>query len=90
MKSVDALALRQSLGKVLHALERGGDPVMVQKRNRPAAVLISLRDYQERFVDREADETRRQTAEKIKRLRFSRPLRSTTLEVLRKLRAEPR
>src|SRR5947199_246946 len=59
MKSVNALTLRQSLGGVLRQLERGGEPILVQRGRQPAAVLISLRDYQERFVDREADARRR-------------------------------
>jgi len=87
MKSVDALGLRQSLGRVLKSLERDGAPVLVQRRNRPAAVLISLRDYQERFADRDADERRREIVERIKTLRVGRPTTRTTLEMLRKLRA---
>jgi hypothetical protein len=49
--------------------------------------LISLRDYRERFVDQEADERRRASAARIKALRFSRPRKGTTLDLLRSLRA---
>jgi prevent-host-death family protein len=58
MKKVTALALRQSLGKVVAALERTGEPVLLQKGRRPVAVLISLRDFQERFVEKAAAEAR--------------------------------
>lgn len=41
---------------VLRGLERDGKPILVGKDRRPTAVLISLRDYQERFADRVAEE----------------------------------
>ena len=83
MKTVNALELRQSLGKVLDRLER----IVVHRRRRPAAALVSLKDYRERFVDRDADEERRRVVEKIKRLRFRSPERGTTLDLLRSLRS---
>ena len=49
METVNALELRQSLGKVLDQLERGGEPILVCRRRTPAAVLVSLKDYLERF-----------------------------------------
>ena len=84
---MNALQLRQSLGRVLTHLERDGAPILVQRGSRPAAVLISLRDYQERFVDKEADERRRAVVEALKATRFSKPARRTTLDLLRDLRA---
>jgi prevent-host-death family protein len=86
VRSVNALQLRQSLGKVLRALEKDGAPVLVERDRKPAAVLISLKDYRERFVDREADEKRRAIVARIEQIRFSRPRGETTLEVLRELR----
>ena len=86
MKSVNALEVRQSLGRVLRALEKGGRPVLVLRGKTPAAVLISLRDFQERFADSDADEKRRDVVARIKALRFSRPPKGTTLELLRELR----
>ena len=61
METVNALELRQSLGKVLDQLERGGEPILVCRRRTPAAALVSLKDYRERFVDRDADEQRRKS-----------------------------
>ena len=87
MKSVNALTLRQSLGGVLRQLERGGEPILVQRRRQPAAVLISLRDYQERFVDREADARRRAVVATLKEMHFRRPAGRTTLDLLRDLRS---
>ena len=87
MKSVNALELRQSLGTVLQQLEAGGKPVLIRRGRKPAAVLISLGDYRERFVDRNADDERRAIVARLKALRFSRPRKGTTLDRLRELRA---
>jgi prevent-host-death family protein len=86
MRSVNALELRQSLGRVLRQLERGGAPILVQRGRQPAAVLISLHDYQERFAERDADERRRDVVAQIKAAKFAAPRRRTTLDLLRDLR----
>lgn len=86
MKSVNALELRQSLGKVLEQLEQDGAPILVYRRRKPAAALISLKDYRERFVDREADEERREVVRRLRNLKFGQPGGTTTLDLLRDLR----
>lgn len=86
MKSVNALELRQSLGKVLRTLERDGAPILVERARRPSAVLISLKDYNERFVDRAADEERRTIVRRIEEIRLRAPRGRTSLDVLRSLR----
>jgi prevent-host-death family protein len=86
MPSVNALTLRQSLGRVLKQLAKGGAPVIVEQRGKPAAALISLEDYQKRFVDVRADEQRRLVVQRIRALRFEAPTGATTLEVLRDIR----
>lgn len=87
MKSVNALDLRQSLGSILRSLERDGAPVFIERRGKPAAVLISLQDYRERFVDRAADEERRAVVSRIRELQFDRPARRSALDLLRDLRS---
>lgn len=87
MKRVNALELRQNLGRVLRSLEKEGDPIIIERQRRPAAVLISLADYQTRFVDREADEQRRAIVERIREIRFTAPRGKTTLDLLRKVRS---
>ncbi len=87
MKSVNALELRQSLGKVLEQLDQDGAPILVYRRRKPAAALVSLKDYRERFVDREADERRHQVVREIRKLKFGSPGAATTLDLLRDLRA---
>lgn len=87
METVNALELRQSLGKVLDRLERDGAPIVVCRRRTPAAALVSLKDYRERFVDREADQRRRDIVARMKQLKFEPPPAGTTLDMLRDLRS---
>ena len=87
MKTVNALELRQSLGKVLDRLEHDGGPILVCRRRTPAAALVSIKDYRERFVDREADERRREVVARLRGLKFESPRSGTTLDILRELRS---
>ena len=87
METVNALQLRQSLGRVLDQLERDGEPILVYRRRTPAAALVSLKDYRERFPDREADERRRDIVTRLQEIRFNSPTVGTTLDVLRDLRS---
>jgi len=70
MKKVNALELRQSLGKVLAQLERNGEPIVVEKGRKPVAALISLKDYHERFAEKAAREERDKLFEEMDKLRM--------------------
>ncbi len=83
MKIVNALKLRQQLGSVLRSLQENGRPILIERHSKPAAVLISLEDYQKRFADREADEKRKQMVEMILRTRLQLPSGKSTLDLLR-------
>ena len=82
MKKTNALKLRQELGVLLADLQRGGEPVLIERRSKPAAVLISIEDYQKRFVDREADTKRQEIVDRIKNTRIKLPKGVTTLSLL--------
>jgi len=87
MKKTNALEIRRSLGKVLRQLERDGRPILVERDRRPTAVLISIRDYRERFVDLEAAEERQQlVAEILESRRSARKAGGKTVALLRELR----
>jgi PHD/YefM family antitoxin component YafN of YafNO toxin-antitoxin module len=56
MEKVNALKLRQSFGKILKNLQKGDAPLLIEKGRQPVAVLISIKTFNERFVDlREKD-----------------------------------
>ncbi len=83
MKIVNALKLRQQLGSVLRSLQESGRPILIERNSKPTAVLISLDDYQKRFVDREADEKRKEMVEVILKTRLRLPAGKSTLDLLR-------
>ena len=86
MEKVNALQLRQSLGRVLQRLKKTGQPILLEKDRKPAAVIISLEDFRTRFVDVEADSLRREMVERIRDARLKTPQSKTTLDLLRELR----
>ena len=87
MYKTNAFQVRQNLGVVLKRLSRGGRPVLVEKNRKPAAVLISLEDYQRRFADYDADIRREEVIDKIKKAKIRLPKGQTSLSLVRQLRA---
>ncbi len=88
MQKVNAVQLRQSLGAVLKRLAKTGDPILLEKDRKPAAVIISLDDYRTRFVDVEADRLRKETVERIKQAQLQTPKGVSSLDLLREVRGE--
>ncbi|MFO8071061.1 MAG: type II toxin-antitoxin system Phd/YefM family antitoxin [Polyangia bacterium] len=65
MKTINAVELRQSLGKVVKKLEEGGEPILLERGKRVVAALISLTDFEERFVAQAASASRAKILEEI-------------------------
>ena len=86
MKRVTALELRQSLGKVVAALQRTGEPIMLEKGRKPVGVLITLRDFQERFVEKAAAEERAEVIREMDRLARKAADPTPATEILREMR----
>jgi prevent-host-death family protein len=86
MRSVNALEIRNHLGAVLDDLERTGEPVIVSKGRKPRAVLISVEDFQKRFVDRQTEERRKALMDRVLAARAERVGEADSLSVLRALR----
>jgi PHD/YefM family antitoxin component YafN of YafNO toxin-antitoxin module len=87
MRKTNALQMRRAFGKVLRELERTGEPMLVEKNREPAAVLITLRDFRERFVDRTAAAERERLAEEILRFRRTAPRsKKRAVQFVRELR----
>jgi prevent-host-death family protein len=86
MRTVNALDIRNHLGAVLDDIERTGEPVIVNKGRRPRAVLISVEDFQRRFVDRQTEERRRQLVERVLSARAPSVGTEQSLSILRDLR----
>ena len=86
MRNVNALDVRNRLGAILDDLERTGEPVIVNKGRRPRAVLISIEDFQKRFLDRQTEERRREILDRVRSARAAGVKGTDSLSVLRSLR----
>ena len=75
--------MRQNLGAVLKDLIKTGEPILVQRSSQPAAVLITIEDYQKRFVDRIADEKRKAIVEQIRSARIKLPKGVKSIDLIR-------
>ena len=87
MEKTNALKLRQNLGKIVNYILQTGKPVLVEKGRKPVAVLISIDDYQKRFVDYEADEKRKAVVAAIKNINIGLPCDKTSTDIVRELRS---
>lgn len=90
MRTVNALELRNRLGAVLDDLARTGEPIILSKGRQPRAVLISLDDFNRRFVDRQSEERRMQILERVRAARAPGLPGPDSVTVLRELRGELR
>jgi PHD/YefM family antitoxin component YafN of YafNO toxin-antitoxin module len=86
MKTINALNLRNNLGKVLQELEETNEPVLVSKGRKIRAVLVGIDDFQKRFVDKQAEEDKERWLKSILNLRAPRTGSISSLDVLRDLR----
>jgi prevent-host-death family protein len=90
MRTVNALEIRNRLGAVLDDLDKTGEPIILSKGRRPRAVLISMEDFNRRFVDRQAEDRQKQLRERVMAARAPGVPGPDSLTVLRELRGELR
>ena len=86
MNAVSALDVRNNLGRILDDLDRTGNPVVINKGRTARAVLISLDDFERRFIEYQAQERRRELIERVRKMRTPASDGVDTVEVLRRLR----
>lgn len=65
MKELGAVQLRQSLSKVFKTLERDGQPIALRLGRKRVGVIISVRDFNERFALKAAEEERQRLVDEI-------------------------
>jgi len=65
--TINALKLRQSLGKVLDKVKKSDEPLIIEKGREPIAVLISFKAFEERFVDYREEQKRHELLEAFRR-----------------------
>lgn len=86
MQKLNALQLRQSLGKAIETLHRTGEPILLEKGRKPVAVLISIQDFQERFVEVAAAEARDRILKDMDELARASQDETPAVEILREVR----
>lgn len=86
MKTVNALKIRNQFGEVLDMLEKGREPILIEKKKKIKAVLISYEDYLNRFIDKQAEEEKKKFIATILSHRERSTIPRSPLETLRSLR----
>lgn len=86
MLEINALELRTKFGKILNTLEEKGEPILIQKRHKIAAVLVTPEQFERRFLDFQSEEKKRALLDRLRKLRGKRRGKENSLAVLRKLR----
>ncbi len=89
MKTVNALHVRNHLGKVLQELEETKEPILLSKGRKVRAALITYEDFQQRFLDRQAEESREKWRNASQELSAPRVGARSSLQILRELRGYP-
>jgi len=82
MKSVNALAIRKSLGSVLRQIEVDHAPVLVTKDRKPVAALVPIAMFRQRFVDFMAHDALKQALDDLRSIQSA----STGIDSLLELR----
>lgn len=86
MITINALKIRNQFGEVLELLEKERHPILIEKRKKVKAVLISYDDFLNRFIDKQAEEEKRRFLDRVKAHREPSLLATTPLDTLRRLR----
>jgi PHD/YefM family antitoxin component YafN of YafNO toxin-antitoxin module len=86
MKHVNALAIRNSLGRILDDLKETNEPVIVSKGRKVQAVLITPEQFKKRFLDYQAEERKKEMLDTITSMSEKSLLKEDSLETLRSLR----
>jgi PHD/YefM family antitoxin component YafN of YafNO toxin-antitoxin module len=86
MRQVNALKIRNNLGEVLDMLQADGEPIIINKGRKIAAVLITPEQYQRRFIDHQTEEQKRKLLERLAGMKDNRIGSRNSLAILRELR----
>ncbi len=86
MNTVNALKIRNHFGEVLEMLDNGKEPILITKRRKIRAVLIRYKDFQTRFLDKQANEEKDRFFAQIKSHVRPSLINQDSVLTLRKLR----
>jgi PHD/YefM family antitoxin component YafN of YafNO toxin-antitoxin module len=86
MKHVNALAIRNNLGRILDDLTETGEPIIVSKGRKVQAVLITPEQFKKRFLDYQSEERKREMLDAVTSMSDKSLLKVDSIETLRELR----
>ena len=86
MQKVNALEVRNKLGEILDRLDATGEPILVSKGRQLRAVLVTPKDFEERFLDYKIKEDKEQLLSALQSLKKNKKGTTASLELLRLLR----
>jgi PHD/YefM family antitoxin component YafN of YafNO toxin-antitoxin module len=89
MRHVNALKIRNHLGEVLAELETNGEPIVICKGRKVAAVLITPEQFERRFLDYQTEEKKKLMLDKMLEMRAGKAGERSSLAILRELRGYP-
>ncbi|MGA1790257.1 MAG: hypothetical protein ACMUIM_02135 [bacterium] len=90
MKKVNALKIRNNLGEILDTLTKTKEPVMVSKGREIRAVLITPEQFKKRFLDFQAEESKKKLFKTIRDIRLKNKESKKSIDILRELRGYPK
>lgn len=70
----------------MEGILRTGEPVILEKGRKPVAVLISIKDFEERFVEKAAAEARQALLAEIETLSRVSSDTTSSVDILREAR----
>ena len=86
MEQVNALKMRNNLGKILDQLNETGEPILVSKGRKLRAVLVTPEDFEKRFLDYRIKEDKKKLLNSMLTLRKKKKEPMESIELLRRLR----
>jgi PHD/YefM family antitoxin component YafN of YafNO toxin-antitoxin module len=86
MRHVNALKIRNHLGEVLELLRTEGEPILISRGRKIAAVLITPEQYQRRFLDHQTEEQKKKMLERALEMRANRIGSRSSVAIVRELR----
>jgi len=86
MEEVNALKIRNNLGEILDRLNDRGEPIFISKGRKVRAVLVTLEQFEKRFLDWQVEEEKKRFLETFESLKVGRKEKLSSLTVLRQLR----
>ena len=86
MEQINALKIRNQLGEVLDRLEATGEPILISKGRKLRAVLVSPKDFEERFLDYRVKEEKKRLFDQLRTLRRKKTASLESIDLLRQLR----